>query len=315
MSPVSGVSAPWRRAHAALYRHRRAWLARVGVTGIDVGVRLRGGRLTDEPALRVHVARKLVRLRGRRRFPSRVDGVRVDVVESAFVARPGVIRRSRGARRRCSSPPAYHDPLLGGIGIAPWKAPKFGTLGAIVVDDDDTPYGLTCRHVLAAGNPKFVVQPPGGGRSIGRAGRQRLDAKADVALVDLDGQRETASGVDGWPIRGVLAKIDDDDLPLPVRLVGACSGETLGHVTTTHWEDDIGYPSGTIHVKEHLHLRGDGMAISDSGDSGAVVLTRDGSLAVGLLRAGEPAGRSDYAIATRIGDVLGAFSDLRLRFL
>ena len=38
---------------------RELWLTRPGLTGLDVGYRLEEGHLTDELAIRVHVARKL----------------------------------------------------------------------------------------------------------------------------------------------------------------------------------------------------------------------------------------------------------------
>lgn len=79
------------RARKILTQVRSRWLARPGVTGLDVGLRERDGTLRDEIAIRVYVIAKRPRdcLHPEERFPNEIEGVPVDVIEFDPEARPG----------------------------------------------------------------------------------------------------------------------------------------------------------------------------------------------------------------------------------
>lgn len=73
-------------AIAELNKVREAWLKRPGVTAVDVGYRMKDGKLTDEVAIRVHVERKLPpeALEEHELFPETLGGVDVDVIEATY---------------------------------------------------------------------------------------------------------------------------------------------------------------------------------------------------------------------------------------
>lgn len=69
-----------------LNKVRKEWLKRPGVTAVDVGYKIKGGELTDELAIRVHVQRKLPAeaLPEHELFPERLGNFSVDVIEAAY---------------------------------------------------------------------------------------------------------------------------------------------------------------------------------------------------------------------------------------
>jgi hypothetical protein len=73
-------------ALAELEKVRDEWLMLPGVTAVDVGYRIKGGHLTDELAIRVHVRRKLPRqaIDEQQLFPERLGDFIVDVIEAEY---------------------------------------------------------------------------------------------------------------------------------------------------------------------------------------------------------------------------------------
>jgi hypothetical protein len=289
----------WQRAYKVLAKHRGRLLRRAGVVAVDVGVRLRRGRPTKTPAIRIHVAEKLPKeaLAKTRRFPRALKGVPVDVIETNLA--PLRCPPSSGHLR------VFRDPLIGGVAIAPSRQREFGTFGAMVRNPENINFALTAQHVVNAETP-VMVQPPQVAQPIGNVAAKVLDETMDAALVRLEG-RDSVSGIDGiGPITGVLDPIPLTALPLDVRIMGACSGASEGFVTSRSFDIEIQYPSGPVRFKNQLHLVGavSGQEFSRGGDSGAIVLERHGSRAVGLLFAGESPGGSDFGVATPIRSIL-----------
>ncbi len=72
-----------RRIIEVKNKYERELLRKKNVVGVGVGLRRRGGKLTDEMVLTVMVKSKLPphRLRQRDRIPSELEGVPVDVQE------------------------------------------------------------------------------------------------------------------------------------------------------------------------------------------------------------------------------------------
>ena len=73
-------------AIAELDKVRDDLMQRPGVTAVDVGLRYRGGELTQELAIRVHVRRKLPAevLDEDKLLPEKLGRFRVDVIEAAY---------------------------------------------------------------------------------------------------------------------------------------------------------------------------------------------------------------------------------------
>ena len=95
------------RARRVLARVEPIWRCRPGVTGLDVGVRLRGNELGDEIALRVYVHAKRPRsaIAEGECFPREIDGVPVDVIE--FDPHPPSHPPTRRPSHRTLRPPAH----------------------------------------------------------------------------------------------------------------------------------------------------------------------------------------------------------------
>lgn len=73
-------------AIAELNKVRDQWLKRPGVTAVDVGYKIKDGKLTDELAIRVHVKRKLPpeALSEHEKFPKKLGRFNVDVIEAEY---------------------------------------------------------------------------------------------------------------------------------------------------------------------------------------------------------------------------------------
>ena len=70
----------------ALDAVRKDWLGRPGVTAVDVGFKMKGGKTTGTLAIRVHVRRKLPpgRLPSHELIPDRLGPYEVDVIEAEY---------------------------------------------------------------------------------------------------------------------------------------------------------------------------------------------------------------------------------------
>jgi hypothetical protein len=161
--------------------NRLSLLARPNVIGLDVGYRVRGGKVTQERVLKVYVLRKLPRslLSEEQLVPPTVSvddhEVRTDVEEQTIDQPHLFTLRSR--------------PLRGGSSIGPTggRVPRVtGTLGVCVTLNDGNTYILSCNHVLAGANLSpigtDILQP-----SIGDGGTAAADVVADLsAFVPLD---------------------------------------------------------------------------------------------------------------------------------
>jgi len=65
---------------------REEWMKRPGVTALDVGYEFKGGKMTDQLAIRVHVRRKLPveALPANEVFPDKLGRFPVDVIEAVY---------------------------------------------------------------------------------------------------------------------------------------------------------------------------------------------------------------------------------------
>ncbi len=114
------------------------WLARPGVTGIDIGVKYKGGKRTGEIAIRLMVKKKLTDLSPSDTFPAAIGAYSTDVIEREFKLANGVKNSNSAA------PPnsarfnildyATYNPMLGGVQLEN-SAEKAATAGMFVTDN------------------------------------------------------------------------------------------------------------------------------------------------------------------------------------
>ncbi len=73
-------------AIAELDKVRESWRKRPGVTAVDVGYKIKDGKLTDELAIRVYVKRKLPReaISAHELFAERLGRFSVDVIGAEY---------------------------------------------------------------------------------------------------------------------------------------------------------------------------------------------------------------------------------------
>ena len=73
-------------ARKELEKVRDEWLRRPGVTAVDIGYRIKDGRLLDELAIRAHVKRKLPldEIARGDAFPENLGAFPVDVIEAEY---------------------------------------------------------------------------------------------------------------------------------------------------------------------------------------------------------------------------------------
>jgi hypothetical protein len=284
------------------------------VHAVGVGPKEVAGTLTGDLALRVYVERKLATraLSIHERFPATLDGLPVDVVESApaFV-RSAAVRPERQAR----------DPMCAGISIGR-SGVRFGTLGAfcrsLIPADQGQVLALSNHHVLAGaeGQCGDPVYQPGPGDSAGHCLRKvgtllrawpiepgiianRIDAAVAVVSVGHeltllgDTQRICSSGA---AQAGTI-----------VCKFGRTTGQTEGVITDLCCTAVVGFnPScpqqtATFIGQIRIDRRGPTKLFADAGDSGAVILERGVGKVVGLYFAGPLDG--SYGLANHIADI------------
>ena len=189
-----------RAAQRVLNRHAKRLMARKGVVGVDVGLKITNDQYV-RPAkyvIRIHVEAKLgdKQLSERARLPEKLDGIEVDVLERRYVqGANGVNLDNEPELRR------FRDPLSGGVAISGDKGATFGTLGMRVFKNG-TPMYLTNAHVVPTVGAE-VWQPPtkgpntpvGNDRVIGVAAADRArDDRMDCALI-IANQARTFQGL------------------------------------------------------------------------------------------------------------------------
>jgi hypothetical protein len=215
-------------------------------------------------------------------------------------------------------------PLLIGSSLG-HHAISAGTLGGFVrrIGRDERCV-LSNNHVLADENRAAlgdeVIQP--GMADGGRAGPDRIGALVDFAELNPDGVNtvdcalalvDDGIEIDSAQVRGVgtltgtvpVEQVDD------VAKVGRTTGATSGTVTAFEVDNVVvQYDTGQLRFDDQIEISGTAAAaFSAGGDSGSLIVTGDGRLAVGLLFAGSdqggPGGHG-VTFANPIDAVLGA---------
>jgi hypothetical protein len=295
----------WDRARRVFPALKKKLLRRTGVIGVSLGLAYKNGKMTLQPAIRVHLAQKVHQneLKWNQKIPGTIGGVRVDVIESSFEPTSQLASASRLRILR--------NPMFGGVALTRVNKTNYGTLSALVADAAGNRFVLTAQHVVGATGGQIVQ--PALGTLIGQVHSTRLNSDMDAALVRLTTSRQINSGVSDSlqytqsPLLVRPGTVDSLSLPFPVDVIGASSGKTIGFIDAVQTAMDVEYPGQTVSFVNQLHLVGDGSEISRGGDSGALVLERGTNKVIALLFAGESEG-SDFGLATPIHRILDEFA-------
>lgn len=270
-------------------KYAKELLARTGVHAVGVGLKERGGVLTDELAIVCFTEKKLElsKLNPDEVIPPLLDGIPTDVQEAAmfrpFTTDPGFLAQAV-------------RPLDGGLKIWVDGMPDddYGTLGFVGMLADQTMVAVSNQHVLLE-KGKTVFQPTNAKHNdIGTTGNVLLSPTLDGGYMtltttgeatvyrwsDFHSQYELVS-ISGWDtVR--------DRLPYPVWKTGAKTGTTFGQII---WVDVGGVRIDGWHYEHQLGIRppaGDTFALG--GDSGSAIMSQftEGWI-MGLLWGGDSA--------------------------
>jgi len=199
-----------------------------------------------------------------------------------------------------------YRPLVSGIRIFNEITGSPGTLGCIALDTDDTPYIVSCYHVLgrshsstdvvANDEPIFQSTLALGGGIIARTRTDMMNAALDYgAAIIVPAIAVSTSLLELDPIQQTATP----EVGMRVIKSGAQTGVTLGIVT------DV---TATLITIESLHDAPIDYVLSEKGDSGAIWLDVDTGNAVGLHFSGKD---NRIAYARPLGSMLDALG-LRL---
>lgn len=204
----------------------KAWLcdaalAHPDVTGIDVGLRERGGVITDEPTIRLHVKRKTSD--PERPLPTHFGALRLDIVERSYTAAEDATR---------------YDPIEGGARFGKSGASR-GTIGAMVNDNaSGATYALTAQHCCQGASPGDGFQQPSSGAPRLSYVRGAVTDEWDAAVLELrSGENAIPEIVEIGEVNGVGTV----SLGSTVRKRGYVTGLTTGTVTAVSLTTTIGY--------------------------------------------------------------------------
>jgi len=214
-----------------------------------------------------------------------------------------------------------------GSSCAPAGAPYSGTLGALVVNDAGVPFLLSNNHViggcnhLAIGMPIMApstadahatLPPPiAVGRHAGivelRSGNPSLVQPATQDAAYASAHMDVVSSWQGDPVYGydTPTRVVDPAAGMRVKKFGRTTGLTLGAVESVvptylplpYKTKEFG---ATVWFKDVWFVTGGDDLFATQGDSGSLVVTEDGSAAVGLVFATS----GNYALIIPIRTIL-----------
>jgi hypothetical protein len=152
------------------------WLPRDNINGVFKSLRRVKGKWTDEIVIQFHVKRKLPleKLSPEEIIPSEIDGVKTDVIQ---------------ANARPLSDINKYAAVQGGMSIGVEENTGDGTLGIVILDDNQGAVGITAAHcILIEGaetlTPGHPVHPGMGDSGV--AGRGRIGDVLDWDLNTVD---------------------------------------------------------------------------------------------------------------------------------
>lgn len=262
-----------------------------GVTGVDIGYKIKDGAFTNDLALRVHVERKLppgafkdrpdelipksgtpddkILPEQKYRTLTSKTPVLTDVIEAKY--RPDQLFEPPRPRTVLETPVSLEevnrrrrlDPLVGGISIGSPQVPV-GTLGALVWDKVD---GSVCIlsnwHVLAGdlqaevGNPCFQPGLFDQGRSsdvVARLKRWSFSRQTDAAIAELIGNRHYCAG-EIVSLFQQITGVADPYLGMRVLKSGRSTSFSMGFVDGLFFSAAIEYSNGVVRIfEDQIHI-------------------------------------------------------------
>jgi hypothetical protein len=283
------------RAYAGL---RQALASNGNVYNVGIGLREEGGRLFEEPSLRVYIRDPIATPRFDRDF----CGVPVSVIAPRIAL--------------CSSPfdPSRHPILMGGIKVS--SSMGSGTMGAVVQRSQSKELlGLTCAHVIGLSSLGFggsVVYQPDFPPFIAPGPLNPADALGEVdqaegafqptptlppqfvgvidaAVFKLDKaqQRTPSRGVVG--LVNSITAVADPIITQFVRKRGFATGPTNGVVINVSppdpapWLVDNAPPNSFLTGQAEILALPGTPPFAEKGDSGSLVLDASSPTALGIL--------------------------------
>lgn len=303
------------KAQAVLEKVQAEWLARAGVTAVDLGFKWSDGQMTGQLAIRVHLALKkpLAELSEAELFPKEVDGIPVDIIEATYgiqlmpESEAQLEAAIDGRDQRFTEIPL-------GVSIG---APNVtaGTLGAKVIDaQTHEAYILSNWHVLVGApdiQPGTPIWQPGrldGGRATDKIAEvtRYVLGPFDAAIARITGERtvlETTLEGDR------IADVTPLRLGMMVWKSGRTTGRTVGFVDGVMMTTELNYSAAGMRRLEKVFriVPRPGTPpgeVSMGGDSGSIWVDEASGKAVGLHFAGELGDAPEYALANDINSVM-----------
>lgn len=295
-------------------------LAKPNVVGVGVGYRERRGRSSDELCVLVLVERKIpaAGLNNSDMIPKDLDGVTTDVIEV------GLLRAMQGHTDRWRPAPAgvsvgHYQVTAGTLGAAVRDLESGdrlilsnnhvlaninqARLGDPILQPgsfDGGREGPDTLAVLTRYEPiRFNLEPPSCSIASGVASSLNAIARllgSSHRLQAIRSQQEAINRIDAAVARplsadmlldeileiGVLAGTAPAVLGMRVRKSGRTTGLTSGQIRVLEATVDVDYGGRSARFDGQILTS----PMSEPGDSGSVLVTEDGLLAVGLLFAG-----------------------------
>ncbi len=302
------------------------------VHAIGIGKKVVEGEETQDQAVRFYVAKKLPKtlLPSNRLIPDEIDGILTDVIESD----PAFITSAELAAALCTDRRQDEQrPVIAGLSVAHFEV-SAGTIGYFCrsTHEQDNPaqvFLLSNNHVLAdvnqadVGDAIYQPGPADGGtvqQKVGSFHRtvpiilsEEQDNAIDAAIAALDPAISYLIEIcQIGAINGTEQAVED----MVVMLHGRTSGYTEGIVTDESYDALVGMdhndPSIVALFDDQVRIeRANGFpSFGLGGDSGSLVVSKEGTNAVGLYFAGPSNGF--YGIANHIERVL---TDLEIELL
>jgi hypothetical protein len=300
------------------------------VHAVGVGRKIVEGRPTTEMCVRVYVAQKIAEslLPPIYRVPPSVNGIPTDVIESP----PAFILAGKPKRPRAKPTPACNRnrrkkqrPVVAGISTGHFNITA-GTLAYFCCstrsgDNPDDIFALRNNHVYAdvnqaqVGDDLYQPGPADGGTAantfanltrwvtihLGGVTPNRVDAAIGRMGADVPRQVEVCS-------IGAITGAARASEGTQVCKHGRTSGYTEGEVTDESYDALIGtdHSDPSVVALFQGQMRVEAIApypaFGLGGDSGSLVVRKEGTEAVGLYFAGPPSGT--YGVANHLADVL-----------